>query len=111
MGKVKATIVTKENGVVTKQEDYEKLPVEGCAKLHLCNKNCANLSPLKCVKVRDIHKKPLTAYAFITDGKQLIDHKNRVLEFWVMGCNNYQVETNRKYTPSTQQYVKSNKKK
>jgi hypothetical protein len=87
----KVVIITKKDGNITTKEDYIKLPLVPSTKVHLCS-HCANLSSVKCIKVSDVHKKRISAYAFITDGQQIIRDKKRLVEFLVTGCKNYQDE-------------------
>lgn len=60
---------------------------------HLCGMNCGNLSPLKCTKIYDIHKKYIKDYDYIKSGYQTFheDEKGRIIldSFVVTDCDNY----------------------
>ncbi len=84
------TINVKEDGV-TKKSDVE--PIN---QFHLCN-SCSIKNFTVCEKVRDIVKKPIALYDFITDGYELVINddtldkaKKASLEKCVVSkCKNY----------------------
>lgn len=83
-------ILKKEKGIVTINEiNPEKIKKikEG---YHLCWDSCANAYTNKCPKIRDVRKKTIDAYDFITDGSQIIDSEGEVETFIVSECNRYE---------------------
>lgn len=55
---------------------------------HLCGK-CRNIEPSLCAKVKDVHKKNLADYDFITEGYQSFDKRGDCDHLIVEKCENY----------------------
>lgn len=59
---------------------------------HLCWESCKYARADKCEKIKDVEKKKINDYDFITSGYQLCDSKSNVKKFVVTGCKNYKKE-------------------
>ena len=57
--------------------------------IHLCWQNCVNATCDNCPKIRDIKKKNIEKYDFITDGYQIYDKKGELQIFTVTNCKKY----------------------
>ena len=96
---MKDVILVKENGKVKIIKNTKgavaslKLP-----NRHMCWEYCENASANKCEKIKDLPKKYINEYPFISDGYQVIDNNGNVASFTVSSCNNYQKVKEREKT-------------
>lgn len=91
--------IIKENGII---RERKKLPKEAHG-VHLCW-SCQNGCPNNCSKVRDIRKKSLEKYSFITSGYQIIEDDGKLRKMYVTACDNYVFQENRE--PDTREEIR-----
>ena len=88
---MKNIIRIKKNGTI-EIIDYSSEAIEKLDKkrIHKCGESCINACPSKCEKIRDYEKKDIEEYPFITEGYQAFGDDEKIIQFAVFECKNYQ---------------------
>ena len=111
MKEVEKILIRKENDEVSVSQITERADLGVQAGVtHLCW-DCANGCPANCNKVKDIKKKNIEAYPFITSGYQVFNTNGNMDRMIVTECKDYQYIKAEQKTPQEQAKISDARKK
>lgn len=110
MDELERIIIKKENDEISVTRGVITPKQIGQEETHLCW-DCTCGTPSKCSKVKDIRKKSIGEYPFITNGYQVFTQEGEMEKMIVTECNNYQLVEEIDRTPEEKLKIAEARKK